>query len=61
MPEQQLAILTRLLRLARRNLADDVPYSPAWGADTMWVNQLQAEIRNLRTDLGLGVVPLRSV
>jgi hypothetical protein len=61
MPNEQLAILAVLLRLARRNLAGDVPYSPAWAADTMWLNQLQGEIRDLRTDLGLGVVPLRLV
>ena len=57
MPKQQLAILTSLQELARRNLADEVPYSPAWASTTMWLNLLQGEIRDLRTDLGLAVVP----
>ena len=52
MSDEQLAILTRQLRIARRNLADDAPHSPAWAATTEWVDDLEQEIRELGTALG---------
>jgi hypothetical protein len=55
MPDEQLAVLTRQLRIAHRNLADDAPHSPAWAATTEWVDDLKQEIRELGTALGLVV------
>jgi hypothetical protein len=55
MPSDQLAILTSQLRTARRNLADDAPHSPAWAATTEWVDDLEREIRELGTALGIVV------
>ncbi len=52
MPHDQLAALTRQLRVARRNLAEDAPHSPAWSATVEWVDDLEAEIRELRTPPG---------
>ena len=53
MPNEQLAHLTRQLRRARRNLQSDAPYGPAWAATIEWVDDLEREIRDLGTDLGL--------
>jgi hypothetical protein len=53
MPHDQLAVLTRQLRVARRNLAEDAPHSPAWSATTEWVDELEAEIRELRAPLNI--------
>ena len=53
MPTEQLAILTRLLQVARRNLAEDVPHSPAWAATIEWVNDLERDIRDLGASLGI--------
>ena len=59
MPKEQLVILTRLLRVARRNLADDAPHSPAWAATTEWVDALEGEIHDLAVELGLAAaIPL---
>jgi hypothetical protein len=52
MSDDQLAVLTRLLRLARRNLADEAPGSPAWEVTTKWLDDLEREIRELGRDLG---------
>lgn len=53
MPDDQLAQLTRQLRRARRNLLSDAPSSPAWAASIEWVDDLEREIRDLGTSLGL--------
>ena len=53
MPNEQLANLTRLLQVARRNLADDAPHSPAWAATIEWVNALEQDIRDLGVSLGI--------
>lgn len=53
MHNEQLAHLTRQLRRARRNLQGDAPYGPAWAASIEWVGDLEREIRDLGTDLGL--------
>jgi hypothetical protein len=53
MSDNQLAILTGRLRVARRNLAEDVPHSPAWAATTEWVDELEREIQELGSALGV--------
>ena len=60
MSDDQLAILTSRLRVARRNLAEDVPHSPAWAATTEWVDDLEREIHELGSALGV-IVPAGQV
>jgi hypothetical protein len=48
-------MLTRQLRVARRVLAGDAPYGPAWAATIEWVDELEQEIQGLGRALGLVV------
>ena len=45
MPPEDIVRLARQLRRARRNLATDMPYSPAWAATREWVDELERECR----------------
>jgi hypothetical protein len=53
MSKDQLVILSGQLRVARRNLAEDAPHSPAWAATTEWVNDLEREIHDVASALGV--------
>lgn len=56
MSVNQLVVLRGQLRVARRNLAEDAPHSPAWAATTEWVDELEREINELASRYGV-IVP----
>lgn len=53
MSANQLVVLRGQLRVARRNLAEDAPHSPAWAATTEWVDELEREVHELADTLGV--------
>jgi hypothetical protein len=49
-PPVEIPVLARQLRRARRNLATDSPFSPAWTATVEWVDELEGQARSMGLD-----------
>lgn len=50
MPTDEVIHLARQLRRARRTLAADSPYGPAWAATREWVDELECRARAMGID-----------
>jgi len=50
MQTDEVIHLARQLRRARRNLAADSPYGPAWAATRAWVDELEDRARAMGFD-----------